>query len=120
MKISSEWDFGDNRELAGRLKQLVVDGKKKATTSIYYPGKRIPKPGEYAAILDSDKKRFCVIQYTNIEIKPFLEVGYDFIEKEGEGDKDVEEWRRKHRKFFGLKDDNVKVVCEEFQLTLRD
>ncbi len=120
MKISYEWDFGDNKELADRLKQLVLDGKKRAATSIYYPGKKIPKIGDYAVILDSDKKRFCVIQYTKVEVKPFLEVDYDFIEKEGEGDRDVEEWRTKHLKFFGLKDGDVKVICEEFRLVSRD
>ena len=115
MKISNEWNFGEDRELANRLRKLVLSGKKKATTGLYR-GQRIPKVGEYEAITDFDQKRFCIIRCTNVEVKPFLEVDYFFIQKEGEGDKDVEEWREKHRRFFGLKDDCVKVVCEEFEL----
>jgi uncharacterized protein YhfF len=119
MEISQEWNFGDDKELADRLKELVLSGKKKATTSLYSKNKKIPQVGDYEAILDSDKKRFCIIRCTNVEAKPFLEVRYDFIQKEGEGDKDVEEWREKHRRFFNLKGDNVKVVCEEFEVILQ-
>ncbi len=116
MEISNEWDFGDDRELANKLKELVLDGKKKAVTGFYRDGQRVPRAGDHEAILDSDKKRFCIVRCTNVKIKPFLEVGYDFIQKEGEGDRDIEEWREKHRHFFQLKDDQVKVVCEEFEM----
>ena len=116
MSISYEWNFGEDKELAEKLKQLVLSGKKTATTGLYKEGQKIPNVGDYGAILDSDKKRFCVIQYTNVEIKPFLEVGYNFVQKEGERDKDVEEWREKHRKFFRLRNDDVEVVCEEFEV----
>lgn len=116
MEISHTWNFGDDKDLAERLKILVLSGKKKATTGLYREGEKLPKVGDYEAILDSDKKIFCVVQCTGVRIKPFLEVGYDFIQKEGEGDENVEEWREKHRKFFNLKDDNVKVVCQEFKV----
>jgi uncharacterized protein YhfF len=116
IEISYEWDFGDDRELAEKLKRLVLSGEKKATTGICHQWQKIPKAGEYAAILDSDKRSFCVIRYTKVHVKPFLEVGYDFIQKEGEGDRNVEEWRERHRKFFNLTDDNVEIVCEEFEV----
>lgn len=119
MEISQEWSFGDDEELADNLKQLVLSGKKRATTGLYRQEEKIPNIGEYAAILDKNKKRFCVVQYTNIAIKAFLDVDYEFILKEGEGDKDIETWREKHRKFFRLDSDNVKVVCEEFQVISR-
>lgn len=116
MKISHKWDFGNDKKLAEKLKQLVLDGKKKATIGLCYEKERISKIGDYETILDSNKNVFCVIRCTNVEIKPFLEVGYDFIKKEGEGDKSIEEWQEKHRKFFNLKDDNVRVVCIEFEV----
>lgn len=118
-KISYTWDFGDDKKLAGTLKELVLSGVKTATTGLFREGKEMPEIGDYAAILDFDKKPFCVIQYTHIEVKPFLKVAWDFIQKEGEGDKDIEEWREHHRKFFSLKHDNVKVICEEFKLVLK-
>lgn len=118
MEISQEWNLGDDKKLAERLKELILNGKKKATTGLYSEGSKVPRTGDYEAILDSNKKRFCIIRCTNVEIKPFLEVGYDFVQKEGEGDKDVEEWREKHRKFFNLRNDNIKVICEEFEIVL--
>ena len=114
--ISNAWGFGEDREIAEKLKGLVLSGKKKATTGLYHEGEKIPRVGDYEAILDWDKKPFCVIRCTNVEIKPFLDVDYRFVEKEGEGDRDVEEWREKHRKFFKLKDDTVWVVCQEFEV----
>ncbi len=115
-----EWNFGKNVSLANKLKGLVLSGKKIATTGLYTEGKVLPKAGEYAAIVGSDNKRFCIIQYTKVEVKPFLEVGYDYITLEGEGDKDTEEWRKKHRKFFtenyGEFKDGSQVVCEEFKV----
>lgn len=119
MEISREWNFGGDKSLADELRWLVLDGKKKATTGLYHEGETTPQIGEYEIILDSNKVPFCVVRCTNIEIKPFLEVSYNFIQKEGEGDKNVEEWREKHRKFFNLKDDNVKVICEEFEIVSR-
>lgn len=116
IKISNTWDFGSDKKLASILKKLVLSGKKKATTGLYREGGKTPNVGDYEIILDSDKNHFCIIRCTNVEIKPFLEVGYEFAKKEGEGDKDIEEWREKHRKFFNLKDDNVKVICEEFEV----
>jgi uncharacterized protein YhfF len=116
VKISHEWNFGADPELADRLKELVLSGKKTASTGLCREVAKVPKIGEFAAVLGSDRKSVCVVRYTNVEIKPFLEVTYDFIQKEGEGDQNVEEWREKHRKFFGLTDDDVKVICEEFEL----
>jgi uncharacterized protein YhfF len=114
--VRKTWNFGDNKVLAIKLKQLILSGKKRATTGLYQKEQRIPKVGEYEAILDSNQKRFCIIRVTNVKIKPFLEVDYDFIQKEGEGDQTINEWRAKHRKFFDLKDDNSNVICEEFEV----
>lgn len=116
LKISHTWSFGEDEALADKLRQLVISGKKRASTGMYREGGEIPKVGEYESIAGSDQKPFCIVQCTNVEIKPFLEVDYEFIQKEGEGDRNIEEWREKHREFFGLKDDNVKVVCEEFKV----
>ncbi len=118
--VSHEFNFGDDKELVVKLKNLVLEGKKIATTGLYKEGQVIPKVGEYGAIVDGNKKRFCIVQYTSTEVKPFLEVGFDYIKKEGEGDRNVEEWREKHRKFFSHNssfNDKSLVVCEEFKLT---
>jgi uncharacterized protein YhfF len=118
--VTDEWDFGENGELAEKLKELVLSGEKTATTGLYSHDSKVPVAGDYAAILDSDKKRFCIIRYTHVQVKPFLEVDYEYVKLEGEGDRDIEEWRKNFRHFFrdepgGFKDTSL-VVCEEFKL----
>lgn len=118
-----EWNFGDDKKLADRLKQLVLTGKKTATTGLWRENKKIPREADYAAILGSDGQRFCIIRYLKVEVKPFLEVGYEFIKKEGEGDPDVESWRKSHRDVFrrwsSSFTDDSRVVCEEFEVVER-
>lgn len=112
--ISNEWNFGEDLILANKLKQLVLNGNKTAATGLY--NRKVSMVGDYEAILDSNQNRFCIIRITNVEVKPFLNVNYEFVQKEGEGDEDVESWRKKHRKFFNLKNDGVDVVCLEFEV----
>lgn len=114
-KVSHRWSFGDN-EAAGNLVKLVLSGQKTAATGLYREGQIIPKKGEYAEILDSNNKSVCIIQYTDVVIKPFLEVDYEYVLKEGESDKNLDEWREKHRIFFPELSDDTLVVCEEFFL----
>jgi uncharacterized protein YhfF len=116
-----KWGFGDDKTLANRLRQLVLDGTKTATTGLYKSDKKISKAGDFAEIVDSNNKSFCIIEYTNIEVKKFLDVQYEFAVKEGENDKTIEEWRDSHRAFFKREylneftDDSL-VVCEEFKV----
>lgn len=120
IKISDRWDFGEDKEFADKLKDLILTGKKTATTGLYHDGKKHSEVGEYDQIIGSDGKPFCIIQYTKIEIKPFLEVDFEYAILEGEGDKNIEEWREGHRNFFRKYypdfSDDKKVVCAHFKL----
>lgn len=118
--VTDEWDFGSDKVLADKLKDLVLSGKKTATTGLYKEGEKIPKSGEFAAIIGSDKKRFCIVQYTDSFIKSFLDVNWEYAKLEGEDNKDLEDWRQQHREFFkreyGSFDDRSLVVCVQFNL----
>lgn len=119
LKISHEWNFGDNQALADKLKSLVISGQKTATTGLWRQGKILTPIGGYETILDSKGKRFCIIQVINIQVKPFIDVDWEFAHKEGE-DSDLESWRKGHRKIFSewsknFTDDSL-VVCEEFKV----
>jgi uncharacterized protein YhfF len=118
--IKYRWDFGKDKNLADKLKELVIERKKTATTDLFEQGKKVPSLGEYATILDSNGAPFCIIQYTKVQINSFLDVDYEYVKLEGEGDKDLDEWRKKHVKFFvenneGFNDLSL-VVCEEFNV----
>lgn len=116
-----KWGYGSDETLANNLVSLTLSGTKTATTGLYKIDREISKIGDLAEIIDSNNKSFCVIEYINVEIKPFLEVDYAFAAKEGEGDKTIEEWRSKHRDFFKCEyseefNDGSLVVCEEFKV----
>ncbi len=119
--IFDTWDFGSDKKLADSLKKLVIEGKKMATTGLYREGKILPKIGDFGAIKDYDGKVFCTIEYTSVQIVPFTQVTFDFAQKEGEGDKNLESWRESHRDFFkreyGSFNDDQKVVCILFKVS---
>lgn len=118
--ISQSWNFGDDKELADKLKNLVLSGKKTATTGFYKENGTPSRVGDFQQILDSDGTPFCTIQITKVEVKPFLDVDFGYAKLEGEGEKDIEEWRESHRKFFSKYypdfSDNSSVVCVIFSL----
>lgn len=117
------WQFGDD---ANRLAQLVLDGVKTGTCSVYplYALEKEPLPEEntYSVVLWEDDTAACVIKTTKVDIIPFCQVSADHAFAEGEGDRSLQYWRDVHRSFFtkelaevGLTfSEDMQVVCEEF------
>lgn len=122
------WYFGDSRELADELAELVVTGKKTATASLLWEykaeGEELPQAGSYSVITRYDGEPQCVIQTSEVRILPYDEVGADFAADEGEGDLSLEYWRQAHWRFFSRMcakigrqpDAKMPVVCERFRL----
>ena len=119
------WAFGVD---ADNLAQLVLDGKKTATTSGYdlydLAEEELPKEGSFDVILDEKDQAVCIIEVTKVSILPFNEVSEDHAAKEGEGDLSLNYWRRVHEELFsewyaeeGLTfTPRSKVVLEEFRV----
>ncbi|WP_342471536.1 ASCH domain-containing protein [Metasolibacillus sp. FSL H7-0170] len=107
------------------LANLVVEGKKTATTSGYMfyelENEALPQSGEYYIVLNGQEEPVAVIQIQSVEVVPMNEVTVDFALAEGEGD--YQFWWDAHEKFFTelLKTYNKKfspnmlVVCERFR-----
>ncbi|WP_077212608.1 ASCH domain-containing protein [Bacillus dakarensis] len=107
------------------LAELVVEGKKTATTSgfVFYELEKeaIPQAGEYYIVLDSQDEPVAVIQIQSVEVVPMNEVTEAFALAEGAGD--YQFWWNAHEKFFteALKEydmefsPNMLVVCERFK-----
>ncbi len=119
------WAFG---AAADELAELVLKGIKTGTASAYplyeIENEILPKAGDYSVILDSKNEAVCVIQTTEVYVVPFKEVSEEHAAKEGEGNGSLEYWRNVHIEFFTecmsetgkLFDEDMPVVCEEFQL----
>lgn|SRR5699024_7024850 len=107
------------------LADLVVEGKKTATTSslvLYELEKEaIPQVDEYYIVLNGQDEPVAVIQIKSVETVPMNEVTEDYALSEGEGD--YQFWWEAHEKFFTelLKEYDIDfssemlVVCERFE-----
>lgn len=116
---------------ADRLASLVLEGKKRATSSLYIlyeiANETLPKENEYSVILDSKGNAVCIVKVINVLIIPFNKVTAFHAYKEGEGDLSLSYWKEVHRSFFTkeLKEfkldfnDTMKIVFEEFEVVYK-
>gem|GEM_PF-97713 len=97
-------NFGDSSELSTQLLQLIRDGVKTATASLVWEweaeGQSLPEIGDVMIVLDWNQDPVMVIEYVDVEVKPFSAVTEDFAWDEGEGDRSLASWRDGHWAFF--------------------
>lgn len=127
-KKYDSWHFANDEKNANELAKLVVTGEKTATASglcfYEFENEYLPKVGSLSVILDWDNNAKCIIKVTKVYTESFNKVTEKHAYKEGEGDKTLAYWRKVHKEFFaeGLKsygkdfDENMMVVCEEFEV----
>jgi uncharacterized protein YhfF len=80
--------------------------------------------GDFHIILDGQDQPVCIIQTTDLLVKPFDEVDEAYAALEGEGDGSLEYWREAHWAFFAEEcqklnrepDTKMPVLCETFRL----
>jgi uncharacterized protein YhfF len=127
-KLPESWPFGDGAAMADELGALVAAGTKTATSSLFYEyemeGCEIPKPGYLSIVLDGRGFPMCLIETTEVIVKPFKDVDAQFAYDEGEGERSMAYWREGHIQFFtraceelGCRfSEDMRVVCERFRL----
>ena len=122
------WYFGNDSKMAKELVELVLQGVKTATASLFweYEDKPEEEPivGGYSVVTDYAGAPRCVLKTTEIRVLPFNEVDAQFAFDEGEGDRSLEYWRRVHWYYFSRRcaeanqqpSDTMPVNCERFEL----
>jgi uncharacterized protein YhfF len=74
--------FGDSKELADELAQLVLAGKKTATASLGVEftslNEPLPKTGDVCIILGGDSNPVAIVERTDVKTAPFQSVGAAF------------------------------------------
>ena len=120
--------FGDSLQLADELGQLVVSGKKTATSSALWKweaeGMLLPQPGLISIILDGKDQPICIIETTEVYVCRFSAVDEEFARDEGEGDLSLDYWRESHKGFFSREltrigkefSKEMPLVCERFRV----
>lgn len=110
-----KWCFGINNDY---LVNLVLSGKKRATTSLYNEND-IPVEDEKSVLLFSDGRKACITKTSRVVITEFKNITWDLAQLEGENNS-LDEWRKEHLNFFKSIDnsfnDDTKVVFEMFDV----
>lgn len=122
--------FDNSGESANRLLELVLAGKKRATSSsaISYEicGERPPQAGDYSIVTDWGGKPYCVIKTVSVTVLPFKDMTFEICQREGE-DSCLESWRKNHISFFTEEgkeegyvfNEDMKIIFEDFEVVYR-
>jgi uncharacterized protein YhfF len=112
--------FGNTPEMNDQLLDLVLKGKKTATSWAAKWGREDGgQIGERSVILDSKGNKRVVIETVEVVKKPFSQVDESFAGAEGEGDLSLDHWRTEHERFFRAEDSfspEMEVYCEKFKV----
>jgi uncharacterized protein YhfF len=89
--------FSSSEAVANELAGLVRQGIKTATSALVWEneaeGKRTVQPGDLSIVTDWNKNPVCVIETTEVELKPFKEVDEQFAYDYGEGERTLAWWK---------------------------
>ncbi len=127
----AETDDDDHVAFLDELAGMARDGKKRGTAHMQlhfeHEKIRMREPGDCWIVTTVAGEPLCVVRITNVDIKPFNQVGEVFAASEGEGDLSVAYWRGAHLDYFEGQcrqwghewHDDRPVVCESFELVYR-
>lgn len=123
--------WGDSPDVADELGALISSGTKTATCSALWEyeadGEALPEVGTKTIVLDGKGDPLCIIETTEVEVRPFDEVDERFAYEEGEGNRSLDYWREAHWRFFSRTLPNIgkeptpdmPLVCERLRVVYR-
>ncbi len=110
------FSFADSEESADALAELVLSGKKRATSGSVdgcrLSGQRPPRPGDLSLVTDWAGTPRCVIETETVAVLPFDEITFERAALEGE-DEHIESWRKNHRGFFSREGERLGYAFHE-------
>ncbi len=122
------WSFGNTAKLANELGKLVKAGIKTATCGLLWEyeaeDEKLPQTGDLSIITNAAGEPLCIIETTEVAVRPFNEVDAQFAYDEGEGDRSLEYWREVHWEVFSTTcsvigrepREDMPLVCERFRV----
>lgn len=122
-----KWHFELTEQACNALLELVLEGKKKATSGsvagFHHSGETIPKEGMLSVITDWAGTPRCVVRTTRVQILPYKDIDFELARREGEDDS-LESWRKNHEAYFRAEgkelgytfSEELEVVFEEFEV----
>ncbi|WP_233267588.1 ASCH domain-containing protein [Algibacter sp. L1A34] len=97
--------FHNNETDANRLAELIVNGKKQASSNLYYFYEKanvdLPKIGAKSIVTDFDGKARAIIEIKKVDTIPFNKISKDYAELDmGTDIEPLKKWRKAHWDFF--------------------
>ena len=122
------FSFGKTAEQADELAELVRTGTKTATSMLVWEleaeGRPLWHVGDRATVLDSAGGAVCVIETTELAVKPFSAIDDEFARDYGEGDRSLAWWRRVMMTYYSEiaeqlgkhPSEDMLLICERFRV----
>jgi uncharacterized protein YhfF len=87
-------------------------------------GEPSPKVGEVAVVVDGEGQPLCIIEVTEVEIKPFNAVDEQFAFEYGEGERTLADWRSDNWEYLArwcaeigrVPSETMPLGCQRFRL----
>ena len=133
--FKQEVDVGDCDEFLARsfpdadhAANLILQGEKTAASLAHplFQEKKdaLPHIGGYSVVLDANGGAVCIIQTTKVYVSRFNQINEEHARMEGDSDKSLKAWTKKHRDLFSSQlqevgltfSDDMRVLCEEFKV----
>jgi uncharacterized protein YhfF len=96
--------FGDSARLADALLEIVLSGRKRATSELVAEflagGDALPRIGSHWIACDGSGAPRAILRSTALRLGPFDSVDADFAAAEGEDDGSVASWKAEHRRYW--------------------
>jgi len=112
------FSFGDSPAMADALLALVLGGTKRATCWDVRDGQQT-EVGKRMVVIDGAGVPRAVLRTVELVQMRLCDVAWDFATAEGEGDRDLDDWRAGHRAYFernGYFATDMLLWCERFEL----
>ena len=127
-ELTDAFGMGDSPGLMQELIELVLEGKKRASTTLVREmeaeGWPEPREGEYNILLDGEGKPAAVIVTVSAKRARFREVDAEHAYWEGEMERTLESYRREHAKYYRRRgealgfefSEDMEVILERFEV----
>jgi uncharacterized protein YhfF len=120
--------WGNSDELADQIASLVSAGVKTTTSRLEWEREKsndpIDKIGDKSIVLDAKQRPVCIVEVTDIFIRPFDQVDAAFIYNYGEGSRDMDFWNKNMWEYYeaecaelGLQASaSMPMICQVFKV----
>lgn len=121
--------FGDSERLADELLACVLEGEKRATSSLVAEyiaeGQQLPRIGSHWIACDGRGTPRAILRTTEMRLGVFESSDARFAFDEGEDDRSLDSWRTEHRRYWTRissalgrewSEDHDEIVFERFSV----